>query len=106
MQIQSSWLLQKPTDLDLLCLQRQDISGFSRTRVNINDNAFENKWIRMPDACYQLPGHAQAGGEHIRYFVRSRALFFEETLKEQKDSEVIKLILATYAVYGYMAKCH
>ena len=29
-----SWLLQKPTDLDLHCLQRQDISGFSRTRVN------------------------------------------------------------------------
>ena len=25
--------LQKPTDLDLRCLQRQDISGFSRTRV-------------------------------------------------------------------------
>ena len=33
-QIQISWLLQKPTDLDLHCLQRQDISGFSRTRVN------------------------------------------------------------------------
>ena len=33
MQIQISWLLQKPTDLDLHCLQRQDISGFSRTRV-------------------------------------------------------------------------
>ena len=32
-QIQISWLLQKPTDLDLHCLQRQDISGFSRTRV-------------------------------------------------------------------------
>ena len=31
-QIQVSWL-QKPTDLDLHCLQRQDISGFSRTRV-------------------------------------------------------------------------
>ena len=28
-----SWLLQ-PTDLDLHCLQRQGISGFSRTRVN------------------------------------------------------------------------
>ena len=27
MQIQISWLLQKPTDLDLHCLQRQDISG-------------------------------------------------------------------------------
>ena len=32
-QIQISWLLQKPTDLDLHCLQRQDISGFSRTRI-------------------------------------------------------------------------
>ena len=33
-QIQISWLLQKPSDLDLHCLQRQGISGFSRTRVN------------------------------------------------------------------------
>ena len=32
-QIQISWLLQKPTDLDLDCLQRQGISGFSMTRV-------------------------------------------------------------------------
>ena len=31
-QIQMSWL-QKPTDLDLHCLQGQDISRFSRTRV-------------------------------------------------------------------------
>ena len=34
-QIQISWLLQKPTDLDLHCLQKQDISGFSRTRVKV-----------------------------------------------------------------------
>ena len=34
-QIQISWLLQKPTDLDLHCLQRQGISGLSRTRVNV-----------------------------------------------------------------------
>ena len=34
-QIQISWLLKKPTDLDLHCLQRQGISGFSRTRVKI-----------------------------------------------------------------------
>ena len=33
MQIQISWLLKKPTDLDLHCLQRQGISGFSRTWV-------------------------------------------------------------------------
>ena len=34
MQIQISWLLQKPTDLDLHCLWRQGLSGFCRTRVN------------------------------------------------------------------------
>ena len=33
-QIQISWLLKKPTDLDLHCLERQGISGFRRTRVN------------------------------------------------------------------------
>ena len=33
-QIQINWLLQKPTDLGLHCLQRQDIPAFSRTRVN------------------------------------------------------------------------
>ena len=32
--IQISWLLQKPTDLDLHCLQKEGTSGFSRTRVN------------------------------------------------------------------------
>ena len=33
MQIQIIWLLKKPADLDLHCLQGQGISGFSRTRV-------------------------------------------------------------------------
>ena len=32
-QIQICWLLQKPTDLDLHCLQSQGISGFSRTKL-------------------------------------------------------------------------
>ena len=36
-QIQISWLLQKPTDLDLHCLQRQSISRLSRTGVNTWD---------------------------------------------------------------------
>ena len=39
MQIQVSWLLQKPTDLDLHCLQSQGMSGFSRTRVK-----YAHKW--------------------------------------------------------------
>ena len=34
-QIQISWLLKKPTDLDLHCLQKQGISLFSRTRVKV-----------------------------------------------------------------------
>ena len=33
--------LQKPTDLDLHCLQRQDISGFSRTRVKVKSYGIE-----------------------------------------------------------------
>ena len=33
MQIQIRWLLKKQNDLDLHCLQRQGITGFSRTRV-------------------------------------------------------------------------
>ena len=37
-QIQISWLLQKPIDLDLHCLQRQGISGFSRTRVKFAEH--------------------------------------------------------------------
>ena len=47
MQIQISWLLKKPTDLDLHCLQRQGISGFSRTRVN-------NPLIRAPAVTHVL----------------------------------------------------
>ena len=35
MQIQISWLLKKPTDLDIHCLQRQGISGYSRTTVKL-----------------------------------------------------------------------
>ena len=46
MQIQISWLLKKPTDLDLHCLQRQDISGFNRTRVNVN---FENTSVQWKE---------------------------------------------------------
>ena len=49
MQIQISWLLKKPTDLDLHWLQKQEISGFSRTRVKqpmCSDSIFpENKYL-------------------------------------------------------------
>ena len=48
MQIQISWLLQKPTDLDLHCLQRQYISGFSRTRVKGNGYALREVTLSIP----------------------------------------------------------
>ena len=44
----TNMLLQKPTDLDLLCLQRQGISGFSRTRVNI--------FLFLPQKCIRIVG--------------------------------------------------
>ena len=53
-QIQISWLLQKPTDLDLHCLQRQSISGLCRTRVKLTLpfslfqwDFWENKWADL-----------------------------------------------------------
>ena len=47
LQIQISWFLQKPTDLDLHCLQRQGISGFSRTRVYTSSKVKSNKTISV-----------------------------------------------------------
>ena len=49
MQIQISWLLKKPTDLDLHCLQRQSISGFRRTRDTILKVFSTKKYI---DTCF------------------------------------------------------
>ena len=43
-QIQISWLLQKPTNLDLHCLQRQGISRFSRTRVSHQVTKGNRQW--------------------------------------------------------------
>ena len=39
-QIQINWLLQKPADLDLHCLQRQGIYGFSKLLAVQADNKF------------------------------------------------------------------
>ena len=53
MQIQISWLLQKPTDLDLHCLQKQDISGFSRTWVKCRvAYKVSTYFIMVPSSCF------------------------------------------------------
>ena len=51
MQIQISWLLQKPSDLDIHCLQRQGISGLSRTRVKtvLNESCSGVAFLRSQD---------------------------------------------------------
>ena len=38
---------QKPTDLDLHCFQRQDISRFSRNKVNINKDWITNLFLNV-----------------------------------------------------------
>ena len=42
-QIQVSWLIKKPTDLDLHCLQNKGISGFSMRRVK-NYHIYPKYW--------------------------------------------------------------
>ena len=50
MQIQISWLLQKPTDLDLHCLQKQDISGSAGQGLTcIFTFAFLIAFLSIPD---------------------------------------------------------
>ena len=74
-QIQISWLLQKPTDLDLHCLQRQGISGFSRNSVNLCLNYF---WMKAnildPD---QVP-HSVASHLGLHCLLRSVRLLFAQ----------------------------
>ena len=46
--------LQKPTDLELHCLQRQGISGFSRTRVNKVKQMMCYNFIYLWKMCYNF----------------------------------------------------
>ena len=48
-QLASETVLQKPTDLDLSSLQRQGISGFSRTRVKIHP--LNNLGMKVRESC-------------------------------------------------------
>ena len=52
---------QKPTDLDLHCLQKQDISGFSRTLVNymLLDFLFNIIFV-VQRTCLKYPRRYQA----------------------------------------------
>ena len=56
-QIQISWLLQKPNDLDLQCLQRQDIPKFSRSRANYWDKQVNSENL-CPRPIKNLPNQS------------------------------------------------
>ena len=67
-QIQISWLLQKPTDLDLHCLQKQGISGFSMTRVKCLGKAH---LLSTYNICF----HGKKRKKEQQLLVENRALF-------------------------------
>ena len=62
MQIQISWLLHKPTDLDLHCLQRKAISGLCRTRVNTRQSEGQLYSLLQNDNGAASKFKAQTGG--------------------------------------------
>ena len=100
-QIQISWLLQKPTDLDLHWLQKREISGFSRTRIkqllcsdtifpenkylvesNCKSILFYDSWMRRPIGDQEVAGSTPAEVGNIlswrsimKYFLRSFSPF-------------------------------
>ena len=62
---------QKPTDLDLHSSQRQGISGFSRTRVNIliRDNTL-HLFTLTKNVCFRT--RSSPGGSPLLRYVRSK----------------------------------
>ena len=75
-------IYEKPTDLDLHCLQRQDISGFSRTRIN-QEHANADARLTILDLCVlayrwakQLTGTLdwsyRAGQYRIRLYLQEK----------------------------------
>ena len=77
---QISWFLQKPTDLDLYCLQRQGISGFSRTKVNFSMKTYivDSHWnhitVVIPVRIHNINFHGER--EKYPYFlVKKKSIF-------------------------------
>ena len=101
MQIQISWLLKKPTDLDLHCLQRQDISEFSRTRVNVKtgfNSSFVFTWVKVPHIIMRTVTVTCASlvyvcdiSAHCRYFLIDHlpVLFIWQTFLLTQINEIL-----------------
>ena len=72
MQIQISWLLKKPTDLDLHCLKRHDTADFSRTRVNVT--------YRLPSGHMTFIRYINVDATMYRRFVTLHCIDVDATL--------------------------
>ena len=53
MQVNISWFLKKATDLDLHCLQRQGIYGFSKTRVKVISQFADDSETEFKHFCFR-----------------------------------------------------
>ena len=95
-QIQISWLPQKPTDLYLHCLQRQGISVFSRTRVKRRIGSY-NLNSDLKNECIQ----GRCIIKHLLYstifaselwYTFDYKIFFELTCYCSKGNKIILMI--------------
>ena len=82
MQIQISWLLQKPTDLDLHCLQMQGISGFSRTRVKDDSSLFQLENGRSLKTELQCKFYNESETEHSKWGNKLTSIEYECQVSE------------------------
>ena len=117
-QIQISWLFQKPTDLDLHCLQRQGISGFKRTKAKKFISYTEkNMGILLsflyghiqPKMCffwwYESQGDPRTKNPGMkRVFVAEWVLIFGSTFWWFLSLVIWNLLLMQYTNHAYVRK--
>ena len=116
MQIQISWLLQKPTDLDLHCLQRQGLSGSSRTRIkldsqhaicSIRNNITISENVTMSEHSQQLQYYSTCASDLKIEILSSRLLlinlsyFSAEQLKTKTKSALLSALLVCKSGFQY-----
>ena len=109
-QIKISWLLQ-PADLDLHCLQRQDISEFSRTRVKLMYNLYEyTKCIRTDMS--KLPWVILQNAEPTSHYsnchcmdriVRKRTFWHVRSMKTQIRLRTAQSSLSAWKNFALLA---
>ena len=97
-QIQISWLLQKPTDLDLHCLQRHGISRFIRTRVNKYTSLQYIYWILLQEVNRlknEMVAMEKAVVERMGYLQRYKVRYRDSITSRGGEGEGVVVIMDT-----------